>query len=130
MFAHVTALVHHPYLIVYVHAANHPFVSDNLIVASLLFAYVVQFVTVTANVGFVLSTVIAALVLAFVSLFHAESDTAFAATVNVVVFVTFFAVNVYVNVLAVALHPATHALIVHALVSLNVAVGAVFGTHA
>ena len=130
MFAQLTALVHHQYLIVYVHAANHPFVSAIVIVASLLFAYVVQLETDTDNVGAVLSTVIAALVLAFASLFHAPSCTAFAPTVNVVVVVAFFAVNVYVNVLDVVDHQAVHALIVHAFVLLNVAVGAVVHTHA
>ena len=37
--SHGTALVHHPYLIVYVHAVNHAHpASDNVIVADLLFA--------------------------------------------------------------------------------------------
>lgn len=59
MLEHDTVLVHHPYLIVYVHATNHAHhPSDNVIVASLLFAYVVQFETDTANVGADTSTII------------------------------------------------------------------------
>ena len=63
MFAQLTALVHHQYLIVYVHATNHAHpASDNVIVASLLFAYVVQLLTDTANVGADASTIILLLV--------------------------------------------------------------------
>ena len=71
MLEHATALVHHPYLIVYVHAANHPFVSDIVIVASLLFAYVVQLLTVTSIVGALVSYTV--LAFAFFVPFHNAS---------------------------------------------------------
>lgn len=72
MFAQLTALVHHQYLIVYVHATNHAHpASAIVIVASLLFAYVVPALTDTPNVGALASYVM--LAFAFFVPFHNAS---------------------------------------------------------
>ena len=76
ILAHVGADVHHPYLMVYVHAVK--FMSDSFIVPVLFSAYVVPFVTDTANVGAELSKYIfTAVALLFAAkVFHNVSVTA------------------------------------------------------